>query len=84
MNRAMNNTSQRVADCFTNVFPRLRKEDLQRASTSSLASWDSVAHITLLAAVAEEFGVEFAADDFEELTSFPLIVAHVEKRMQQG
>ncbi len=79
----MNDTGQRVAECFANVFPRIRRDDVSKASTSSLSSWDSVAHVTLLAALSEEFGVEFASEDFEELTSFSLIVAYLERRMKQ-
>jgi acyl carrier protein len=39
-----------------------------------------VAHITLLSAVAEEFGVELESEDFAELVSFALIAAYLEKR----
>jgi acyl carrier protein len=80
----MNDTSQRIVRCFENVFPGIRANEVPRASTASLAAWDSVAHVTLLAAIAEEFGVEFAAEDFEELISFPLIVGYVESRIQHA
>lgn len=80
----MNDTSQRITRCFENVFPNLRPNEIPRASTASLPAWDSVAHITLLAAIAEEFGVEFAPEDFEELISFPLIVDYVEGRIRHA
>jgi acyl carrier protein len=80
----MNDTGQRIIRCFENVFPDIRPNEIPKASTTSLAAWDSEAHVTLLAAIEEEFGVEFAPDDFEELISFPLIVDYVESRTQHG
>jgi acyl carrier protein len=74
----MNDIKERVTRCFSNVFPDLRDEEIQRASTASLAAWDSVAHVTLLSSIAEEFGQSFELEDFEELVSFPLIVDHLE------
>ncbi len=76
----MNNTNQRLANCFANVFPDIQADEIPRASTASLAAWDSVAHITLLSAVSEEFEVEFAPEDFEELISFQLLADHLESR----
>lgn len=76
----MNDIKKRVTLCFSNVFPDLREEDIQRASTASLAAWDSVAHVTLLSSIAEEFGTTFELEDFEQLVSYPLIVDHLENQ----
>ena len=38
-----------------------------------------MAHITLLSAISEEFGIEFEIDDYEELTSYQAIVSYLEK-----
>lgn len=78
----MNDIPQRVASCFSNVFPALRPEDISRASTASLASWDSVAHVTLLSSIAEEFGVELEMEDFDELVSYALIVDYLEQKQK--
>jgi acyl carrier protein len=74
----MNNTKDRVASCFAIVFPDVEPDEIPRASTASLAAWDSVAHITLLASISEEFGVEFSPEDYEELVSFSLIADYLE------
>ncbi len=74
----MNNIRERVTLCFLNVFPNLREEEIARASTASLAAWDSIAHITLLSSIAEEFGRSFELGNFEELVSYQLIVDHLE------
>ena len=62
------------------AFPGVPREELTRASTSSLAAWDSVAQITLISSIAEEFGLEFDLEEFEELVSFPLIVDYLESK----
>jgi acyl carrier protein len=72
---------ERVARCFANVFPNVPKEEIARASTASLASWDSVAQVTLLSAIGEEFGLGLEVEDFEELVSYALIVDYVETRI---
>jgi acyl carrier protein len=74
----MNNIRQRVIGCFSNVFPDLSEGEIQQASTASLAAWDSLAQVTLLSSIAEEFGQPFELEDFEKLVSFPLIVEHLE------
>jgi acyl carrier protein len=75
----MQNIEQRVAHCFSNVFPDLRSRDIPSARAGAVEAWDSVAHITLLSAISEEFGIEFEIDDYEELTSYPAIVSYLEK-----
>ncbi len=76
----MNNVKERVAQCFSNVFPRIRPDEIPSASTALIADWDSVAQVTLLSSISEEFGFDFELEDMEELTSYPLIVAYLEKK----
>ena len=71
----------RVAQCFANVFPDLPAGKVGSASTDTLGAWDSVAHITLLTAVSEEFGIDFEPEDYLDLTSYPRIVEAVEARL---
>lgn len=76
----MTNIKDRVNICFSNVFPSIRPEEIPGASTASLAAWDSVAHVTLLSSVAEEFGVDLEVEDFDDLVSYALIVDYLEKK----
>jgi acyl carrier protein len=80
----MNDTKEKVARCFANVFPDIRPDEIPRASTASLAAWDSVAHVTLLSSIAEEFGLDFELEDFEELISYDLIVDYLESKSANG
>ena len=80
----MDDIKGRVARCFSNVFPNVRQDEIPRASTASLAAWDSVAQVTLLSSVAEEFGLNFEVQDFEELVSYALILDYVESKSGDG
>jgi acyl carrier protein len=80
----MNDIKDKVAQCFSSVFPNLRAEEIPSASQSSIAAWDSVAQVTLLSAVSEEFGLDFELDDFEQLVSYSLIVDCLESKLGHG
>jgi acyl carrier protein len=80
----MNETKERVALCFSNVFPAIRHDEIPRASMASLAAWDSLAHVTLLSSIAEEFGLNFEMEDFEQLISYALIVDYLESKSAHG
>jgi len=80
----MNDIEKRVTHCFRNMFPALAPDEIAKAGTSSLPAWDSIAHISLLSSVAEEFGVAFEIEDFEELVSYRLIVDWLENHAANG
>lgn len=77
----MTTIESRVSQCFQNVFPGLAAADVPRASQASLPQWDSMAHVTLLSALSEEFQIELDDEAFESLTSFPLAVDFVESQV---
>ena len=77
----MTNISTRVDQCFLNVFPGLEAKDLAGASQAGLQEWDSVAHVTLLSAIGEEFQIDVEDEAFESLTSYALVVDFVEKQL---
>ena len=80
----MNNLQERLSACFTNVFPDLAASEIPQASTDTLSSWDSLAHVTLLSTIAEEFNQQFEMEDFEELTSYARISGYLEKKAGNG
>ena len=80
----MTNIPSRVSQCFLNVFPGISAAELAGASPTTLAQWDSVAHVTLLSAISEEFQIELDDESFESLTSYPLIVDFVERQAGQS
>jgi acyl carrier protein len=68
----------RLTTCFAAVFPSLSENQIPAATVSSVREWDSVASVTLLATIEEEFGIEIAAKDMGQLLSFPTIFAYLE------
>ena len=67
----MTDTQHRLIRCFRAVFPELSSDhQALRASALSIAAWDSLATVTLAAAVEEEFGVQIDSEDLEKLNSF--------------
>jgi acyl carrier protein len=59
------------------VFPELSPEETPRASPASVSSWDSVASITLLSVLEEEFEIQVAPEDLEHLVSFELVLNYL-------
>ena len=76
----MSDLEQRLAECFRTVFPNLTADEIARASAVSIPSWDSLATVTLVALIEEEFEVTISPDDYEYLVSFDLVKHCVESR----
>jgi acyl carrier protein len=78
----MNDTAARLSQCFATVFPGLASPEISAASINSVEQWDSVATVTLLSVVGEEFGIDIDFDRFEDLTSFEGLLHYVEESRQ--
>jgi acyl carrier protein len=77
----MNDAPARLAECFAAVFPELKRGDIPRASTATVAAWDSLASATLLAVVEEEFHLEIDPEQLEDLQSFDALLGYVTCRL---
>ena len=71
----------RLRDCFAAVFPSAAPGELEQASTDTLPGWDSLATVTLVAVVEEEFAVVLELEDLEQLTSFARVYQLVEAKL---
>lgn len=69
----------RLIDCFGAVFSNLERDAIPRATTETLERWDSLATVTLVAVVQEEFGVEVEPEDFPSFTSFDGVLGYLRK-----
>jgi hypothetical protein len=74
----MNDSRQRLTQCFLLVFPDLKEAEVCSASASSVAAWDSMTAIILSNVIEEEFRVKLEYDILPELVSFDLILNHLE------
>ncbi len=71
----MTDIEQVVRECFANVFPTVPREALPALRQDSDADWDSVAHVTLIAALSEALDVDLDFDVFAEARSYAEVLA---------
>jgi acyl carrier protein len=74
----MEDARSRLMKCFSTVFPALTSGILANANTTNTAEWDSIAGVTLIALVEEEFGTELDVNALGDLTSFDSIFEHLQ------
>ena len=75
----MNDTRARLVKCFAAIFPDLSEGQIESASSTNMNEWDSVATVTLITLIEEEFGIEVEADDLERLVSFDSVLDYLEQ-----
>lgn len=71
-------TRDRLSRCLSAYFSGLSVEDIPRASMATVGEWDSMASVTLIAIVGEEFSLEVAPEDYEKFVSYELILDYLE------
>jgi acyl carrier protein len=74
----MDNMQARLTNCFLAVFPELTSDQVASATSETVHSWDSVAGVTLLAVVEEEFGIPLESDDLSRFRSFQGFLNYLE------
>jgi acyl carrier protein len=75
----MDEAENRLIRCFSSVFPDLTSEQIRSASMDSVPAWDSLAAVTLVAVLQEEFGLQINLMDLPELVSFVAVQSYVRK-----
>lgn len=72
----------RLTDVFRNSF----NDDTVALSASTTADdiedWDSIAHISLMYAIEDEFGVEFAGNELAEFRDVGELLAYLERHAE--
>jgi acyl carrier protein len=76
----MDEIRSRLVQCFSAVFPDLDEKEIFLSNISSVASWDSVASLTLLALIEEEFQLQLDPNELEHLISFELILDYLRRQ----
>jgi acyl carrier protein len=66
----MDDNEVRLIKCFLAVFPELTHNEVQKASSTSVSNWDSIASVALLTEVEEEFGINIDVEDLSAFLSF--------------
>lgn len=73
---------EKLTNCFRAVFPSLPEAGIPNASVATVAAWDSLAAITLLHVVEEEFQTEVDLDRLGELDSFGSLADYLAHRIE--
>jgi acyl carrier protein len=73
----MNDVRKKLTNCFRVVFPDLPEASIPTASVATVVAWDSVAAITLLQVVEEEFQREVDLEQLADLNSFESLVNYL-------
>ena len=74
----LQNLEQRLVRCFSSVFPDLDEAQIRNASIESVPGWHSLASVTLVYVVQEEFGVQVSLTDLPSLVSFAAVQNYVQ------
>jgi acyl carrier protein len=67
----------RLVRCFSSVFPELTEEQILTADIEFLAGMDSLAGVTLIALIDEEFGVGLEFENLLKLGTFEAVQQYV-------
>lgn len=76
----MSEHDDRLVRCFASVFPTLREEEIRASNVAPLFDLDSLAGVTLVTLIDQEFGINVELSDLLELGSFEAISQFVQKR----
>ena len=78
----MNNVKERLVKCFETVFPDMPEAEVVHASQASVKGWDSIAAITLVNVIEDEFQIQMDFDRLADLDSFDRIQHYLEHEAQ--
>jgi acyl carrier protein len=70
----------RLVRCFASVFPMMSDEEIRASTVASLFDLDSLAGVTLVTLIDQEFGINVELSDLLELGSFEAISQFVRKQ----
>jgi acyl carrier protein len=73
----MADVESRLVGCFLSVFPQLSAADIRSASQERLEQWDSVAAITLVNVIEEEFSTQIDYDSLPDLDTFAKVLNYL-------
>jgi acyl carrier protein len=73
----MSDTRARLERCFQAVFPTLTTGEIQSATPDTTEAWDSLASLTLIQVIEDEFGLRIDPFEFAEIASFDRLQSHI-------
>jgi acyl carrier protein len=76
----MSEQDDRLVRCFASVFPTLSEGEIRASNVVPLFDLDSLAGVTLVTLIDQEFGVDVELPDLLDLGSFGAISQFLRKR----
>jgi acyl carrier protein len=76
----MSEQDDRLVRCYASVFPTLSEGDIRSSNVAPLFDLDSLAGVTLVTLIDQEFGVNVELPDLLELGSFEAISQFLQKQ----
>jgi acyl carrier protein len=76
----MSDQDDRLVRCFASVFPTLSEEEIRASNVVPLSDLDSLAGVTLVTLIDQEFGVNVDLPDLLDMGSFEAISQFLRKR----
>jgi len=73
----MPDVETRLVGCFLTIFPQLSEADIRNASQEKLEQWDSIAAITLVNVIEEEFNTQIDYDQLSNLNAFAKVLQYL-------
>lgn len=68
---------ERLAGCFANAFPELAPGEISSAAVNTVAEWDSLRSVVLVALLEETFDVRIPARDYPRLRSYAAVLEYL-------
>ena len=80
----MDDIETRLTQCFQLVFPELAAGGVSKAAPATVSSWDSIATITVVNLIEEEFEVQIGLEDIEQEVSFNTLLNYLQRKAVNG
>ncbi|MGZ4169086.1 MAG: acyl carrier protein [Solirubrobacteraceae bacterium] len=75
---------ERLRRCFEIAFPDLAPERIPTASVETVAEWDSLHALILVALIEEAFEIRIPSRDYPELRSHAAVTAYLQRVTHDG
>jgi acyl carrier protein len=72
--------AKKLESCFEKVFPNLPKSAIPNATNDNVREWDSIAQVTLVTLIGEEFAIDIDFEEFVGATSFTSLLEAVRQK----
>ena len=79
----MENIDTRLKEFLVNQFQVEKESITEDLSFGDLPQWDSLGHMSLMAAIEDQFGVEVNADAIADLVNYKAILSFLKKSIHE-